>query len=169
MRRSTARLQILPWNLGPVQGDLQFKLISGRCWFHPSQFHVAEAYQRAVLFNKDTFEEEGHRLHSLVCSCATRLRVGTRKSGCSGTVPVDTTPHRTHILLTPSAFYAVSLFLVGKLILLIKHLETNVKHVQCLTWTRNVWLKLKPRLKDLCHVRSCALFAEVSFISCAAW
>ena len=115
MRRSTARLQILPWNLGPLQGDLQSKLISGRCWFHPSQFHVAEAYQRAVLFNKDTFEEEEHRLHSLVCSCAKRLRVGTRRSGCSGTVPVDTTPHRTHILLTPSAFYAASLFLLVKI------------------------------------------------------
>ena len=61
---------------------------------HPSPQHkflVAEAYHCAVLFNKDTFEEGGHRLHSLVCSCAKRLRVGTRWSGCSGTVPVDTT------------------------------------------------------------------------------
>ena len=42
----------------------------------------------------------------------------------------------------------------------------DARHVQILTQTSNVWPKTEPRLKDWCHVRLCALFAEVSFIAC---
>ena len=57
-------------------------------------------------------------------------------------------------------------FMWDNLMLLIKHLETDARHVQILTQTRNVWPKTEPRLKDWCHVLLCALFAKVSFIAC---